>query len=198
MMHPKNTSWNKRTTFKKGLLQRNPHSTPETGRKIREGSLWQIRIPFVNNNNDKFSVSSAGPQWHFLHDTLFKDRNFVSLVTKTSWFSFGKDHNLSQNKVLVQKDVWVGVLGGVRQPIEPFLYRYWFLSQLNCQCFLLFGSAVCSRSIHGDDGSLLPEEEDWLLCHPDLHALLHDCNPVAGFILAQPGVCASADGVWWV
>lgn len=53
--------------------------------------------------------------------------------------------------------------------------------------------AVHSRSVHSDDGSLLPEEEDRLLCHPDLHALLHDCNPVTGFLLAQPGVGASTD-----
>ncbi|KAI4828400.1 hypothetical protein KUCAC02_022496, partial [Chaenocephalus aceratus] len=26
--------------------------------------------------------------------------------------------------------------------------------------------------VHGDDGSLLPEEEDRILRHPDLHAVL--------------------------
>lgn len=62
--------------------------------------------------------------------------------------------------------------------------------------FLLLCPAVSYRSIHRDDGSLLPEEEDRLLCHPDLHALLHDCNPVTGFLLAQPGVCASTDCLW--
>lgn len=55
-----------------------------------------------------------------------------------------------------------------------------------------------SRSIHSDDGSLLPEEEDRLLCHPDLHALLHDRDPVTGLLLAQPGVRASADRLWLV
>lgn len=139
--------------------------------------------------------NTTGHTFYMTHPP--KGRNLVSLGTKTAWFSLVKDHDLSQNKVIIQEG---GVSGSLRDSLQSlFLYRYLFLSQLNCQHFdhfLLFGSAVCCRSIHSDDGSLLPEEEDRLLCHPDLHALLHDCNPVTGFLLAQPGVRASADRLW--
>ncbi|XP_069568904.1 uncharacterized protein [Brachyistius frenatus] len=43
-------------------------------------------------------------------------------------------------------------------------------------------------TVHGDDGSLLPEEEDRLLCHPDVHAVLHDRHPVPGVLLAKQRV----------
>lgn len=51
------------------------------------------------------------------------------------------------------------------------------------------------RPLHSDDGSLLPEEKDRILRHPDLHAVLHDCHPVAGLLLAESGVCPCQDGV---
>lgn len=53
------------------------------------------------------------------------------------------------------------------------------------------------RAVHSNDGPFLLEEEDWLLCHPDLHALFHDCHPFASVVLAQPRVSASKDCLWW-
>lgn len=50
-----------------------------------------------------------------------------------------------------------------------------------------------SRTVHSDDGPLLPEEEDWIFCHPDVHALLYDCNPVPGVILAQQRIGSCED-----
>jgi len=44
------------------------------------------------------------------------------------------------------------------------------------------------RPVHRDDGPLLPEEEDRLLCDPDIHAVLHDRHPLPGVLLAQQRV----------
>lgn len=79
-------------------------------------------------------------------------------------------------------------------------------------CPSLYLSLICSllprlsfypppsllRPLHSDDGSLLPEEKDRILRHPDLHAVLHDRHSVPGLLLAEPGVCPCEDGVWSV
>lgn len=61
--------------------------------------------------------------------------------------------------------------------------------------FLLSCFTFLCRSIHSDDGPFLPEEEDWLLCDSDLHALLHDCHFVPSLFLAEPGICPRKDRV---
>lgn len=55
--------------------------------------------------------------------------------------------------------------------------------------------AYTRRPVHGNDGSLLPEEEDRILRHPDLHAVLHDRHSVTGLLLAQSGVRTGQDRV---
>lgn len=54
-----------------------------------------------------------------------------------------------------------------------------------------------SRRIHSHDGSIPPEEENRLLCDPDVPALHHDRHPLPGLLLAQPRVGAGQDRLWW-
>ena len=44
------------------------------------------------------------------------------------------------------------------------------------------------RRVRRDDNVLPPEEEDRLLCDPDLPALHHDRHPLPGLLLAQQRV----------
>lgn len=48
----------------------------------------------------------------------------------------------------------------------------------NVPVFLVFRGICCY------DHSFSFEEEDWLLCHPDLSAMYHDSDPVTGVLLA--------------
>jgi len=57
---------------------------------------------------------------------------------------------------------------------------------------------VAARWIHSHDSSLPFEEEDRLLCDPDVSALYHDGHPLPGLLLAQPGVGAGQNCVRWV
>lgn len=54
------------------------------------------------------------------------------------------------------------------------------------------------RWIHSHDGSLPSEEEDRLLCDPDISALHHDGHPLPGLLLAQPRVGAGQNCLWCV
>lgn len=49
------------------------------------------------------------------------------------------------------------------------------------------------RAVHSDDGPLLPEEEDWIFCHPDVYALLHDSDSVPGVVLAKQRIGSRED-----
>ena len=53
------------------------------------------------------------------------------------------------------------------------------------------------RWIHSHDSSLPSEEEDRLLCDPDISALYHDGHPLTGVLLAQSRVSASQNCLWW-
>lgn len=44
------------------------------------------------------------------------------------------------------------------------------------------------RRVCGDDNPFPPEEENWLLCDPDVPPLHHDCHPFPSLILAQQRV----------
>lgn len=56
-------------------------------------------------------------------------------------------------------------------------------------CLLLMNN----RRVRCDDNPLPPEEENWLLCDPDISALHHDSHPLPGVFLAEQRVCPCQD-----
>lgn len=54
------------------------------------------------------------------------------------------------------------------------------------------------RWIHCDDGSFSPEEEDRILCHPDLPPVHHDRHSFPSVFLVEQRISAGQDCVWWV
>lgn len=52
------------------------------------------------------------------------------------------------------------------------------------------------RRVCRDDNPLPPEEENWLLCDPDVSTLHYDCYPLPSVVLAQQRVCPCQDCLW--
>lgn len=75
-------------------------------------------------------------------------------------------------------------------PIEIFSSVSAFFMDAHIMCFADF------RRVCGDDDPLPPEEENWLLCDPDISPLHHDSDPVPGVVLAQQRVRPCQDCVW--
>ncbi len=54
------------------------------------------------------------------------------------------------------------------------------------------------RWIYSDDCPFPSEEEDWVLCDPDVPALHNDRHLIPSVFLAQPRVCPRTHSFWWV
>lgn len=52
------------------------------------------------------------------------------------------------------------------------------------------------RRVRSDDNPLPPEEENWLLCDPDISTLHHDSHPLSSVFLAQPRVRPCQNCLW--
>ena len=77
--------------------------------------------------------------------------------------------------------------------------QFALIGRLSDSCAALFPDpgSFLRRWIHSDDGSFPSEEEDRLLCHPDVPAVHHDSHSFPGVFLAEQRIGASEDCVWW-
>lgn len=67
----------------------------------------------------------------------------------------------------------------------------------SCAALLTDPGSFLRRWIHSDDGSFPSEEEDRLLCHPDVPAVHHDSHSFPSVFLAEQRIGASQNCVWW-
>lgn len=119
----------------------------------------------------------------------------MTTVTVPIKFSYNKSEGQNNNKPFRKKHTL-----DYRDEYDASpKYIFWKKSP-KCICSLWLSCVLSAdhRRVRRDDNPLPPEEENWLLCDPDISALHHDSHPVPSVFLAQQRIRPCQDCLWWV